>query len=340
MESNSAEPVGFLILEELKLIRQDMKEEVRSLKKEMLRLLGQHNVPSFTDDLVLKGTETIFSNYQNQDEVMSLKPIPENTNTKLVDHSVNSQRNMEDVFPNQFTSNSQSLYESEQDVSLISEKISPIQSDIINHQTQHPGTSVKLEYISEREVVSSDNLFEREVVSSDNSHSDISDNSLVSSMPFSVGFTEDSNLTLDRTDSNYMSPIKNRVSVSAISHPYPKTYLCFLCKKPFNCKIRLAAHARLHIKEKPHVCEHCYKCFTRRSNLLIHISSTHNIVEPKKKKYACMHCSMSFNVKSHLTTHTRLHTGERPFKCSLCGKGFTQRSHLKPHLRSAHGTEN
>ena len=49
------------------------------------------------------------------------------------------------------------------------------------------------------------------------------------------------------------------------------------------------------------------------------------------KKYKCEECGKAFGRSNTLVTHTRIHTGDRPFMCDLCGRAFRQLGNLTRH---------
>lgn len=78
---------------------------------------------------------------------------------------------------------------------------------------------------------------------------------------------------------------------------------------------------------KPHGCNVCEKTFTRRGDLMRHLTiHTCTGVRP----YACKVCEKGFmrrdNLKRHLTIHTR------SFSCAYCGNAFGQRLQLSAHI--------
>ncbi|NXH48978.1 ZN483 protein, partial [Dicaeum eximium] len=47
----------------------------------------------------------------------------------------------------------------------------------------------------------------------------------------------------------------------------------------------------------------------------------------------CSQCGKRFTIRSHLTVHQRVHTGERTFQCADCRKSFSDSSSLIKHKR-------
>ena len=53
----------------------------------------------------------------------------------------------------------------------------------------------------------------------------------------------------------------------------------------------------------------------------------------RKRGHECEVCEKVFQSPSHLATHMRTHTKEKPYECDVCEKRFTQSSNLKRHMR-------
>ncbi|XP_069610948.1 zinc finger protein 850-like [Ranitomeya imitator] len=81
-------------------------------------------------------------------------------------------------------------------------------------------------------------------------------------------------------------------------------------------------------KGKSYLCSECGKCFVKKSHLV-----THQRIHTVEKPFSCSECDKCYKQKPQLIVHQRTHTGEKPFLCSECGKFFNEKPHLVKHQR-------
>ncbi|CAN9513099.1 unnamed protein product [Ophioblennius macclurei] len=118
-------------------------------------------------------------------------------------------------------------------------------------------------------------------------------------------------------------------------------FRCNKCDRSFKLYYHLKQHLKTHqgSLEKPHVCAHCGKAYSREGALKQHIGTFHFDAEelsrnqkPQKKVHVCEYCRKHFDHFGHFKEHLRKHTGEKPYECPDCHERFARNSTLKCHM--------
>ena len=84
----------------------------------------------------------------------------------------------------------------------------------------------------------------------------------------------------------------------------------------------------------PFVCKICGRGFMVRSYL-----SRHMKLHSGNRPYKCHFCPMTFYRNDRLTTHENVHTGNRPYVCNVpgCQMQYSHQTSLNHHLKVSHG---
>lgn len=114
-------------------------------------------------------------------------------------------------------------------------------------------------------------------------------------------------------------------------------YACKKCNRRFKLKASLIVHDRVHSNPTSRTgqreCPVCGARLSSVSQFYSHMRGHGSSGGGLETSYPCDVCGKQFNTYALLESHTRVHTGERPFPCSVCGRSFAHYSELQNHVR-------
>lgn len=358
--TSSAELLGSLILEELKGIRKDIKEEVRTLGQKLEDVLLSH----LTRDSFLNSSSKVKSKNMN---IIDVDDLDSRNNKYLFSESPNALTCKEAEFEN-YTQNSDT--DRQIDINK-SSQILFANFDNDNVESHQANIFIKEELSSETKMKSSEHIFVgnddlNEIHSTNNDRinskntiknsfvlpteaADKNNNASLSSLSSFSGFsflTEEPEFVNSQNFSecskrnstflNNDSSIENNFlplhkSISSRKHLFPSACVDSLTL-PHTQKqskaLVLQDNSGFSIFPKRYKCQICDRMFAQKKYAEMHIR-THN----GEKPFKCSVCNVGFLTKGNLKRHLIVHTGEKPFTCTYCNKSFAFSTNLKRHIR-------
>lgn len=124
----------------------------------------------------------------------------------------------------------------------------------------------------------------------------------------------------------------------------------YMITKAWECDIAffdesdLIEHCSVHSNKKTYVCEPCFRIFTNKGSLCVHIATHYKKLPTlfSERQFICQFCKERFSCKSHLLHHIALICDKIEKQkylyivCKLCGEVFDDKESFSAHNREDH----
>ena len=120
-------------------------------------------------------------------------------------------------------------------------------------------------------------------------------------------------------------------------HEKNGAHACRHCEKTYYNESQLIDHERKHTGLKPFTCDNCGKSYDRKSTLNKHVKIHEPKSEESKEKHMCEVCFKIFSRKRRLKEHVSfVHEGEHSNFCEICSKAYSKKESLERHIKDVH----
>ncbi|XP_076815892.1 uncharacterized protein LOC143461869 [Clavelina lepadiformis] len=304
----SSEAIGLLILEELKFMRKELREEVKRIGRKLDSIIE-------TRSPVMKGSSDCDeAHYENS---LCIESVPEPDEGAMANGSEYEVQINCDSFENPMVGDN---FDAD-DVTMVYQ---PDVSETENNYLLMPA----------------ENKLEKDYSCDSIQESIYSSNSLLDSK---YSFHETPLLTVKKKKRTNGPSLYCKLCSSVFSsnykltrhlaevHQHKTAYTCRYCSKVFYRESHLTRHVRIHTGEKPYKCEFCEKAFIRKDYLETHLKCHRDKLTSRQ---SCTICKRSFPDKYSLSEHLKTLCGgrgaRRADKVTLL-----QKTPLKSSTRSA-----
>ena len=343
------ELLGKLILEELQLIRKDMKNEIQKIGVEIQKLYGLHHnlLTKFDEKLnnVLKQSErakeirhldkpTVDIDTPNEDQASEVHCESQHDVMVIID---DDNSNSETTIKVNFIGSCSDKAQLKNREITVKEEISSFEEpEAVNYFENFKSENMENDnlvfgFMQKNNEDVNFNMQLNNSKSSTQSKYLTCANEATSNAPSSSSYHEEGKSKSSSSSNDVESQAQSQAfatSDSSLLADVEKNlnFRCQFCRKPFLHFSRFQSHLRTHTGEKPFRCSLCNKQFTQKGNL-----SKHMMLHKNEKPFSCQICNKNFSQKGHLKSHILRHSRHEWFNCDVCGKSFKHFSHLNAH---------